>query len=149
MERTSNVVNVKEKVFLDRFFEILETLNFPGLGDPVSELKIFLKSLPGVFLVEDELLNNSLAIKGCVVMVNKQKKFRKLDPEKKEARKIHFEFYQVSGKLNSARTWRKDSFDFKSSSCSDVVEKIVDEMCVGDKLMSLGRRKKVKFFSTN
>ena len=44
MERTSNVVNVKEKVFLDRFFEILETLNFPGLGDPVSELKIFLKS---------------------------------------------------------------------------------------------------------
>ncbi len=136
-----------KKTFIDELVSVFDAIENPGFSDAVFETKRFLKSLPGVILVEDEILPIGIAIKGVAVLCSLEE-FSKLRADEKEKKKIQFQF-SVHFDNTPKNAW---AFQYERFNCSGswkkIVETIVDHLSPGDRLMSLGFRE-INFFSQN
>lgn len=136
-----------KKTFIDELVLVLDAIENPGFSDAMFETKRFLKSLPGVILVEDEILPIGIAIKGVAVLCSLEE-FSKLSSTDKEKKKIQFQFtVNMDNSPNNAWAFQYEKFNC-SGSWKKIVETIVDHLSPGDRLMSLGFRK-INFFSQN
>lgn len=135
------------KTFLDELVGVLDAITFPGYSDVIYETRVFLSHLPGVFLVEDEILPLGVAIKG-VAIICQLEKYEKLSQQDKEKKKIYFEFIvNEDDSPKEATAIQLDRFHYIDN-WSTIIETIIDRLSPGDKLMSLGFRE-TNFFSLN
>ncbi len=133
--------------FIDDLVSVFDAIENPSFSQAVFETKRFLSLLPGVILVEDEILPIGTAIKGVAVLCD-SKTFSQLSKEQKEEKKIYFQFgVHLDNTPKIAWAFQQGRFTC-SGDWKKVVETIVDYLSPGDRLMSLGFRE-TNFFSQN
>lgn len=138
---------MKRKFFLDRLFDVLMELICPSPEtDKTVSLRHFLASLPGARLVDDETLPPGVAVMGCVVLCPEQQ-YLNLSAEERIGKKIDFAFKTTPTGVPVAEI-RREKMNAFVGLWQEAVERLVDEMAPGDRMLWRGLSEE-KFFSEN